>query len=489
MWEKDKLNRKEFADFLCTLIKNSDKYRRCEGEDSYVIALDSPWGTGKSYFLDLFERYIDETERGNGIRIIHYSAWANDFWDNAFLPLLHALYKEDMLSVETQAQQGRNCAKDILRLAVYLGKEAGFKKLETVLGEDAAKSLKGGLDEMLEKPEKGVASVFQDYEEFCRAYETIRRMLSDYRKNLEGYRKIIVVVDELDRCRPDFAVQTLEVVKHLFNVEGLVFVFAVDVEQLGCVIRGIYGESLDARNYLNRMFHYITHLPEPDSGQYFKLLFEEKRENFLAVYQKEEQINQVADFVQSTAKAFGLSLRELDTIWKNYMILYDYKLKHYMRMEAHMLYLLFLVMKYRIADLAVYLQKHQNALVEERHQYSLLEKMPEVRRLSDALPVGSILKEAFDIPAGQPLGEMEGTLYHRQFGYGGRKRIVIKTVEEGMVAYKNEQTAVGRVAIEDQICFSGILYAPDFADWEAVRSMSMIDYMKKQLELFEFSEE
>lgn len=479
MWEKDKLNRKEFADFLCTLIKNSDKYRRCEGDNAYVIALDSPWGTGKSYFLDLFERYIDETERGNGIRIIHYSAWENDFWDNAFLPLLHALYKEDMLSVETQAEQGRNCAKDILRLAVYLGKEAGFKKLETVLGEDAAKSLKGGLDEMLEKPEKGVASVFQDYEEFCRAYETIRRMLSDYQKNLEGYRKMIIVVDELDRCRPDFAVQTLEVVKHLFNVEGLVFVFAVDVEQLGCVIRGIYGESLDARNYLNRMFHYITHLPEPDSGQYFKLLFEEKRENFLAVYQRKEQINQVADFVQSTAKAFGLSLRELDTIWKNYMILYDYKLKHYMRVEAHMLYLLFLVMKYRIADLAVYLQKHQ---------YSQLEEMPEVRRVSNTLPVGSILKEALEKPVRQPLEEMEGMLYNRQFGYSGQRYIVIKMVEQGMVTCKNGQT-VSRVTIDEQICFSGILYAPDFADWEAIRAMSMIDYMKKQLELFEFSEE
>ncbi|MBS6396152.1 MAG: hypothetical protein KH452_03215 [Clostridiales bacterium] len=478
MWEKDKLNRKEFADFLCTLIKNSDKYRRSEGENSYVIALDSPWGTGKSYFLELFEKYISETEKQNGLRIIHYSAWENDFWDNAFLPLLYALYKEEMLSVEAQGEKAGNCVKDILRLSVYLGKEVGFKRLETVLGEDAAKMLKGGVDHMLEKPEQGIAPVFQDYEEFCRAYETIRGMLSDYQKNLEGYGKIVIVVDELDRCRPDFAVQTLEVVKHLFNVEGLVFLFAVDMEQLGCVIRGIYGEGLDARNYLNRMFHYVTHLPEPDSGLYFKVLFEEKRENFQAVYQREEQIDQAAGFVQGLADGFRLSLRELDTIWKNYMILYDYKLKNYLRIEAHLLYFLFLVMKYRYADLTAYLR---------RQEYSRLDEMPELEKVLDDLPEDSMLQGLFKHSVWWKLEELEGWLYGRSLGAVGSRQTRIAGVQGDTIITtgSGEKT----VAIEEDTCFLGLLYAPDFVHWEQIKRLSIVEYMRKQLELFEFGGE
>ena len=53
MWKKDRLDRKKYAEFLYTLIHNSDNYKRAEGEDAYVIALDSPWGTGKTYFLGM----------------------------------------------------------------------------------------------------------------------------------------------------------------------------------------------------------------------------------------------------------------------------------------------------------------------------------------------------------------------------------------------------------------------------------------------------
>ena len=163
MWEKDRLNRKVYADFLCTLIKNSDKYKRSEKEDSYVIALDSAWGTGKTYFLEMMEEYLD---REHGVGVIHYSAWENDFWDNAFIPLLYAVWNHPQFKWNMRGEQGKKYVKDILRLAVCLGREAGLKRLEAVLGEDGVEMLKDGMDHAEEHPTESAGSIFQDYEDF-----------------------------------------------------------------------------------------------------------------------------------------------------------------------------------------------------------------------------------------------------------------------------------------------------------------------------------
>lgn len=476
MWEKDRLGRKKFADFLCTLIKNSDKYKRSEEENAYVIALDSPWGTGKTWFLDMFEKYLKENEEDHGIRVIHYSAWANDFWDNAFLPLLHALYKQDMLKLDAAEEKGKNGIKNVLKLAVYLGKEVGLKKAENVFGEEAAEMFRGGIESLEEHPEQGIEAVFQDYEDFCRAYETVRDMLSDYLERLGPNGKIVIVVDELDRCRPDFAVQTLEVVKHLFNADGLVFLFAVDMKQLGSVIRGSYGESLDAVNYLNRMFHYTTHLPEPDYGKYVRMLHEEKMSNFNSEHQRAEYSSILSSYVGKLAVGLQLSLRELDTIWKNYLILYDYKLKEYESTDAHLLYLTFLILKYKIPDLREYLDKNE---------YTALEEVPGLEGGKELLPADAPFRRMFEVNPRHALREINGWLYYEHRNGTEIIHSRIKKVEPDFL-YWEENRAIKKEAF---VCFSGILYASDIELWDRIKEWSLLEYMKEQLELFTFGEE
>lgn len=475
MWTKDKLNRKKFADFLCTLIKNSDKYKRTTEEEAYVIALDSSWGTGKSWFLEMFEHYLEETEREHGIRVIHYSAWANDFWDNAFLPLLYVLYKQDMLKVDALGEKGKGYVRNIWKLAAYLGKEVGLKKVETVFGEEVVNALRNSLDGTEEHFELGIDGIFEDYEDFCEAYGAVRKMLTDYLEKLGENGKIIIVVDELDRCRPDFAAQTLEVVKHLFNINGLVFLFAVDMEQMGCVIRGIYGESLDARSYLNRMFHYVTHLPAPDSAQYIRLLYEEKLSNFESVHQRAEHRNLFANFTGRLAVGFGLSLRELDTIWKNYLVLYDYKLKNYLRTEAHLLYVTFLVLKYKMPD--------WERCLEERG-YHALEGLAEMGSCMGVLDKESPLRGAFSHRVDSRLCHVKGWAYAEYSGIVEKAHGQLKETDAGMLDVDGQA-----VTINSSTCFAGILYPPDFQRWNQVKNQSLVEYMREQLELFEFSGE
>lgn len=475
MWKKDYLDRKKYAEFLYTLISNSDKYKRAEGEEAYVIALDSPWGTGKSYFLDIFEKWLTEEKE---IQVIHYSAWENDFWDNAFLPLLYTIYNHDIYKIEATVEDSKKYAKDILHLAIRLGREAGLKKLEDLVGEDGVDALRDTMDHVEDEKAESVCAVFKEYEDFKAAYETVRKML---RGNRPEGTKLLIVVDELDRCRPDFAVQTLEVVKHLFNVEGLVFLFSVDMEQLGCVIRGIYGESLDARNYLNRLFQYVTHLPEPDVQKYIELLFEEKKENFKEVHQMDEHKKFLVQILAELVNGFQLSLRELDTIWKNYLVLYDYKLKEYVLTDAHLCYLLFLIMKYKYADFEEIMEKSNSetlgSMRELRNCKSLVE---------ETSPFRDLLEENPRIPLREVCGILQGT---NDPWIDGTNVKIAGADKETICFFYSDRRADTVVRFVPETSFAGVLFAPDFASWGLIKDQNILRYMKDQLELITFDGE
>ena len=82
------------------------------------------------------------------------------------------------------------------------------------------------------------------------------------------------MVDELDRCRPSFAVELLEVAKHLFTVDGVVFVIAVNRAELTHSIQALYGKGFDARGYLGRFFDVDFRLPDPDRSRFIKEMIE-----------------------------------------------------------------------------------------------------------------------------------------------------------------------------------------------------------------------
>lgn len=76
---------------------------------------------------------------------------------------------------------------------------------------------------------------------------------------------LFVFIDEIDRCRPDFAIKLLEEIKYIFSVKGVVFVLSVNLEQLSWPISGAYGGGFDGHAYLQRFFDLQFLLPEPSS--------------------------------------------------------------------------------------------------------------------------------------------------------------------------------------------------------------------------------
>ena len=151
--------------------------------------------------------------------------------------------------------------------------------------------------------------------------DELRRLLQDLSQSVvdaTGH-PLVFIIDELDRCRPTFAVELLERVKHIFDVPNMVFVFGINRDELCSSLQSIYGE-IDAGVYLRRFFDLEFTLPEADSQVFCKHLFEKfELEDFFGRYstsanarQHREDYQQFLTRIPELWSYFGLSLRDVD---------------------------------------------------------------------------------------------------------------------------------------------------------------------------------
>jgi hypothetical protein len=133
--------------------------------------------------------------------------------------------------------------------------------------------------------------------------------------------KIVIIIDELDRCRPTYAVQLLERIKHLFDVEGVVFMLGIDRNQLSHSIKALYGSEFDSTGYLKRFIDIDYRLTEPLLGSYCSSLFERFEINsLLSKRQLANNNNKVSDlndlkfYLGYLMSSANMSLRDREQI-------------------------------------------------------------------------------------------------------------------------------------------------------------------------------
>ena len=133
-----------------------------------------------------------------------------------------------------------------------------------------------------------------EYQSANHAFNAFRNKLSEVAEELakssEG-KPLIVVIDELDRCRPGYAIELLEVAKHLFNVDRVIFILALDRAQLAHSVRAMYGSEFGAEEYLKRFFDVSFRLPDPEVAPYVSSVLQStgvidhlKAQNLLNLY-------------------------------------------------------------------------------------------------------------------------------------------------------------------------------------------------------------
>ncbi|MGP4933376.1 KAP family P-loop NTPase fold protein [Pseudoalteromonas nigrifaciens] len=304
-----KLNRKEYGEFLTNYIKGE--------HDGFVLNLNGAWGTGKTEFLRRL--YTHLTNEGHPT--IYIDAWESDFSEVPLSVVASELINQ--LSIINH-----NIGSDLDKLTGFLGKAlkgaviAGAGLASKHLVDDSAAGrevVKAFFDT---SPKDFLTSIKKDHEEQVEAIKSIRKELGLVAEVLEQTHAkelpVIVLIDELDRCRPNYAIEMLEVIKHFFTTKNFVFVVATDTTQLQESIKSVYGSNFDSNTYLKRFFNREAKLAEPNLVHYlglndFKFVDLVGKVEIYPVIEN-SQNKTIAQYIEWIAKVYNLSLRDIDQL-------------------------------------------------------------------------------------------------------------------------------------------------------------------------------
>lgn len=310
-WPDDLLKRHGYSVFLTTYLEG-----KC-GPDkpSIVAALDAPWGLGKSFFV----QHWSEDLKNAGRPVLFFNAWENDSAQDPAISLMAKLHEEleplyeslpDTIAAKIEIRnKGQKLFKAFRRAALPTAAVIAkglFKKAtgiaidelsdaispdkgesneaerqssksqggDTKNGDkshenDYSKTIDDSLDAFFEKSMEVQSQKLNAVVQFRNQLEELLRNLSETNtKNGPFW----IFIDELDRCRPDYAIALLEGIKHLFSVKGVVFVVSTNLDQLSKAVGAVYGVNFDGYQYLKRFFNVEYTLPEPTRRDFINAL-------------------------------------------------------------------------------------------------------------------------------------------------------------------------------------------------------------------------
>ncbi|MCX9111725.1 KAP family NTPase [Aeromonas veronii] len=313
--EKDLFNRKPFGDRLYNLIMNSD--------DNLVLALDAQWGEGKSTFIKMWSgenKYKQEPP----LETIYFDAFENDYQKEPFLALASEIYelledKAESKKVEFKekaAQVFKTFSRGMIKTGIRLG-TAGL--IDGSILEQAENDISTLVSEQVDSV---IASKFESSKADKLALSNFRAFLSDIAINHTPGKRIVFVIDELDRCRPDFALDLLENIKHLFSVSGITFLLVMNRKQLEESVKCRYGNGIDSVTYLQKFINVWLSLPrvsgknqQDDGVKYLKTVFNSMIEG--------NGVNnvEVIQILQSIVRYLKPSLRDIERVLTYFAII------------------------------------------------------------------------------------------------------------------------------------------------------------------------
>lgn len=315
-FESCELDRKAYGEFLSSYIRKQNS--------PLVLNLDGSWGVGKSHFL---RQLYSNLRFEHGLPVIHIDAWISDFSDDPLLVIISELI-EQMAAINTL----QDCAlqeKAILEFAAKYSKKAwnllaiaGGTYVSGVTGNSAVVEFTKSFtfeDKDYQKVGKKLNEVYQQQRD---AIDGIKTSLEQFAQLYNGDAKVYILIDELDRCRPNYAIEFLEVIKHFFELKDYVFIIATDTKQLSKSVKAIYGNEFDGKEYLSRFFSRTAKIPKPDLKSFAALLIKNSilAEKIEKMFFLESEQNQdgLAHIFSVVGNLYELSLRRLEQLFSKF---------------------------------------------------------------------------------------------------------------------------------------------------------------------------
>lgn len=352
--EEDLLERKDEIDFLILYLTNRyGKSKDTSFENkSFVLNINANWGSGKTYFLQRLSNKLQE----QNYSVVEFDAWKNDYTKEPLLAFMSEL-NNSLESFFTPNQ---------LKTKGFISKLNKVKKASLpILTSIIAKQLTGytlgelSIEQDSTDTEKGVEKIISKLtDNALKEHKNIKKSIKDFKINmlklLEDLSKLedkklpmFILIDELDRCRPNYAIELLENIKHLFDIEGLYFIIATDSTQLSHSINAVYGNKFASEKYLKRFFDQEYKLKTPSNYEYINSLF--KKYNLLddeilfSPLEEEfyEEVNTKVKLFELFVELFDLKPRDINQVM---ISLHAIRITYNSEFKIHLPYLLFLIM-------------------------------------------------------------------------------------------------------------------------------------------------
>lgn len=243
------------------LAKQIEKIINFSCDDSLVLALDDKWGSGKTTFIKMWQGEIDNDDESK-VRMIYFNAFENDYQNEPFLALSAKVY--EMLDEDNKPELkskwldvSKKVAKSILSVtwkASIAASTAGILRGSDI--ENATDKISEAISDPISNLiEEKFKSVKEEEATISNFIGTLKEIAN------KDERKIIFIIDELDRARPDYALELIEKIKHLFSMSGVFFLLVMNREQFEKGIQKRYGD-INASIYLSKFIHLWIKLPQ-----------------------------------------------------------------------------------------------------------------------------------------------------------------------------------------------------------------------------------
>ena len=319
-FKNDVLDRQPFGEALLNIVTRS--------KDELVVSIDGQWGEGKTTFVKMWRGLLKK----QNIPSIYIDAFANDYSDDAFIAIASAIteFVKKKISKDSYSELLKNTKLVGIQLLSWSAR-VGIKAATLGIIKDADIEELGAIKDEIAK---GVSGLVGDLiiEERLKAHsegmnliQSFRDLLSSIPAKLEGSegKPIVVILDELDRCRPTFAVDAVEKIKHLFSVQNVVFVLVLNKAQLEQSVKIVYGQELDAHTYLQKFINLETRIPKRldsrymnDASKYIQRLFE------LHEFEAWDDEQGIIMYTELLATHFNLTLRQLEKVFTTLAMFY-----------------------------------------------------------------------------------------------------------------------------------------------------------------------
>ncbi|NNP71561.1 P-loop ATPase [Acinetobacter defluvii] len=272
-WDGDLWDRKRLGEQLTNYVDRLN----CGA----VLALDARWGEGKTWFVRHWKKHLEEEQHN----VIYLDAFANDYLEDPFL----------VISSEIASKLDQTADKSLVhkfKKAAAVMQQGLLTQAPTIIASMISFALTGGIipflkidnesikekyddivnkvtDNIGDKVTEAIQKKIDDYEEEKQSLNAFKETLGKLADSLD--RPLVFIIDELDRCHPDFAIRLIERIKHFFDIPKIVFVLVMNKPQLLQSIKSFYGYDSDLNgDYLEKFVDFTIHLPKSSEDFDFK---------------------------------------------------------------------------------------------------------------------------------------------------------------------------------------------------------------------------